>query len=701
VTSIIDSELKFLKGVGPKRAELFSKELGLNNVGDLIRYYPFRYIDRSKIYKISEIDIAQAFIQLKGRISGFRKEGYKYRQRLVATFSDASGSIELIWFQGVSWVEKSYEIGVEYIVFGRPAMYGRKVTIAHPEMESAAIFEQSVGASLYPQYSLTEKLRSNYVNSKTFQKLIASVFQSASFVLTETLPEHVIKKHKLISLDQAIRKIHLPSSDDDIKRAQFRLKFEELFSIQLKILNQKAGRSRSFKGFVFSRVGDHFNNFYKNHLHFNLTNAQKRVIREIRTDLGSGKQMNRLLQGDVGSGKTLVALMSGLIAIDNGFQTCVMAPTEILANQHFNTITAFLKELPLKVMLLTGSTKKKEREIIFEGIRDGSVHLLIGTHALLEDPVQFKNLGLVIIDEQHRFGVAQRAALWKKNTQQPHILVMTATPIPRTLAMTIYGDLDVSVIDELPPGRKPIYTYHYYDTKRLTMYGFIKKQIDRGQQVFIVYPLIEGSEKLDYIALDEGYAGVTEFFKPPDYSVACVHGRMKTEDKAYGMRLFREGKAHILIATTVIEVGVDIPNATIMVVESAERFGLSQLHQLRGRVGRGSDQSYCILMSSFKLSNEAKKRLETMVNTNDGFEIAEVDLKLRGPGDIEGTQQSGIPFDLKIANLARDGQIVQLARETAEQIINDDPELSAPQNCLLFKLINSIRSSQFDWSSIS
>ncbi len=695
------TEIKYLKGVGPKRAELFAKELGIVTVNDLLRNYPFRYIDRTRIYSIAEVDPAQTHIQLKGRIVNFRKEGQRYRQRLIATFADATGSIELVWFQGAKWVEKTYEPGVEYIVFGKPVIYGRKINIAHPEIELAATFENTVGAALYPQYNLTEKLRANYISSKTFQKLIAGIFQSPSFKMPETLPEYMTRKFKLVSLDEAIRKIHLPSNAEDIRKAQYRLKFEELFAIQLKILSQKVGRSKVFKGFVFSKVGDYFNTFYKEHLHFELTNAQKKVMREIRTDLGSGKQMNRLLQGDVGSGKTLVALMSTLIALDNGYQSCLMAPTEILALQHYNTITKFLEDMPVKVKLLTGSTKKKEREVIFNELNDGSLHLLIGTHALLEDPVQFKNLGLVVIDEQHRFGVAQRAALWKKSTQQPHVLVMTATPIPRTLAMTIYGDLDVSVIDEMPPGRKPIQTYHYYDSKRLVMYGFLRKQIDRGQQVFIVYPLIEESEKLDYIALEEGYAGITEFFKPPEYTVVCVHGRMKTEDKEYGMRLFKEGKAHIMIATTVIEVGVDIPNATVMVVESAERFGLSQLHQLRGRVGRGADQSYCILMTGYKLSNEAKKRIDTMVSTNDGFEIAEVDLKLRGPGDIEGTQQSGIPFDLKIANLARDGQMVQYTREIAEQVLRDDPELKNQNNKLLVDMLGTMRTSQFDWSSIS
>jgi ATP-dependent DNA helicase RecG len=701
MSGYLETEIKFLKGVGPKRAELFAKELGIFTIGDLLRYYPFRYIDRTKIYTISEIDASQTYIQIRGRITSFRKEGQKYRQRLVAIFADATGSIELVWFQGTKWVEKTYEVGVEYIVFGRPALFGRKVNIAHPEMELAATFENTVGASLYPQYSLTEKLRSNYVSSKTFQKLISGIFQSPSFSVSESLPEYLVKNLRLISLEEAIRKIHLPASGDDIRKAQYRLKFEELFAIQLKILRLKIGRSRSVEGFVFAKVGEFFNTFYKEHLHFELTNAQKKVIREIRQDTGSGKQMNRLLQGDVGSGKTLVALMSMLLALDNGYQSCLMAPTEILAMQHYSTIVRFLEGMPVTVELLTGSTKKKAREVIFESLQDGSLHILIGTHALLEDQVKFRNLGMVVIDEQHRFGVAQRAILWKKNKEEPHVLVMTATPIPRTLAMTIYGDLDVSVIDEMPPGRKPVETYHYYDSKRLTMYGFLRKQIDRGQQVFIVYPLIEESEKLDYIALDEGYAGVTEFFKPPDYTVVCVHGRMKTEDKEYGMRLFKEGKAHIMVATTVIEVGVDIPNATIMVVESAERFGLSQLHQLRGRVGRGGDQSYCILMTGYKLSNEAKKRIETMVSTNNGFEIAEIDLKLRGPGDIEGTQQSGIPFDLKLANLARDGQLVQYARDLAEEILAKDPELSDPKNRLLNSMLKSMRSTRIDWSEIA
>jgi len=697
----LKTDIKFLKGVGPARADDLAKELGIRTIGDLLQYYPYRYIDRTKIYRINEINSTQAFIQIRGRITSFHTEGSRYKQRLVATFSDQSGNIELIWFQGTKWAEKTYALGVEYVVFGKPSIYNKKVCLTHPEIELSALYESNIGPAFYPQYSLTEKLRSSYISSKTIRKLIASIFQMPGLSISDSLPAYMVEQLKLLPLQQALHKIHLPSNGEDIKQAEHRLKFEELFAIQLKILKLKYGHSNHFKGFIFEKVGDHFNNFYKKYLPFALTGAQKRVIREIRADLGSGKQMNRLLQGDVGSGKTLVALMTILLALDNGYQACLMAPTEILAAQHFNTISKMLNGMDIQIMLLTGSTKKKEREIIHSGLQSGGLHLIIGTHALLEDPVQFENLGLVIIDEQHRFGVAQRAKMWKKNKQPPHVLVMTATPIPRTLAMTLYGDLDVSVIDEMPPGRKPLKTYHYFDTKRLTMYGFIRNQIDRGQQVYIVYPLIEESEKLDYIALEEGYAGVMEFFKPPDYTVVCVHGRMKSEDKEYGMKLFKEGKAHIMVATTVIEVGVDVPNASVMVIESAERFGLTQMHQLRGRVGRGSDQGYCILITSYKLSAEAKKRIETMVNTMDGFEIAEVDLKLRGPGDIEGTQQSGIPFDLKIANLARDGQIVQYARNISEKILEDDPELIKPKNKLLAKMINEMKSSRFDWSVIS
>jgi len=667
----------------------------------LLQHYPFRYIDRSQIYSIAQINSSQTHVQLRGRITAFRKEGQKYKQRLIATFADSTGSIDLVWFQGIAWVEKNMESGVEYIVFGKPVLFGRRLNISHPEMEKAALFENQIGASLYPQYSLTEKLRSNYINAKTFQKLISDILLHEQLEVSETLPAYLVEQLQLLPLQSALRKIHLPADTADIQRAQQRLKLEELLGIQLKILRQKIGRTEKFKGFVFASVGDRFNDFYKNHLKFELTGAQKRVIREIRQDTGSGRQMNRLLQGDVGSGKTLVALMSMLLALDNGYQACLMAPTEILASQHFTTLSTMLKDMPVHLQLLTGSTRKKAREAIHSGLLDGSIHLLIGTHALLEQVVQFSNLGMVVIDEQHRFGVAQRARLWKKNSQPPHVLVMTATPIPRTLAMTLYGDLDVSVIDELPPGRKPIQTMHYYESKRLAMYGFLRKQIEQGRQVYIVYPLIEESEKLDYIALEEGYAGVTELFPPPKYTVACVHGKMKTEDKEYGMRLFKEGKAQLLVATTVIEVGVDVPNATTMVIESAERFGLSQLHQLRGRVGRGGEQSYCILMSGYKISNEGRKRLQTMVQTNDGFEISEVDMQLRGPGDLEGTQQSGLPFDLRMANLVRDGQLVQYARQIAEKILDDDPHLALPKNQLLKKMIESLRTSQFDWSVIS
>jgi ATP-dependent DNA helicase RecG len=699
--SILNKNVMYLKGMGPARAELLGKELGIFTVGDLLRHYPFKYIDRSQVYTIAEINTTLTHIQLRGRITHFRLEGSKYRQRLVATFADSTGTIELLWFQGVKWAEKNYQVGAEYIVFGRPALFGRKINIAHPEIEPAALFDNETRASLYPQYSLTEKLRSNYINSKTIQKLIESVFITGEFNIRETLPATLVRQLKLLPLKDALHQIHLPSSSADIAKAEYRLKFEELFSIQLKILSQKKGMARSVNGLVFEKVGELFNAFYKQKLVFELTGAQKKVMREIRSDLGSGKQMNRLLQGDVGSGKTMVALMSMLLAADNGFQACLMAPTEILAQQHYASISKMLDGLDIRIELLTGSTKKSERRSLHSDLHDGSLHFIVGTHALLEDPVIFRNLGLVVIDEQHRFGVAQRARLWKKNEQPPHVLVMTATPIPRTLAMTVYGDLDVSVIDELPPGRKPVQTIHYYDTKRLMMYGFIRKQIEQGRQIYIVYPLIMESEKLDYIALEDGYAGVTEFFPPPEYTVVCVHGKMKNEDKEYGMKLFREGRAHIMVATTVIEVGVDIPNASVMVIESAERFGLSQLHQLRGRVGRGAEQSYCILISSHKLSNEGRKRIDTMVNTNDGFEIAEADLKLRGPGDIEGTQQSGVPFDLKIANLARDGQILYFARSIAEKILEADPDLSQPENLLLHRMIQAMRSDQADWSRIS
>jgi len=696
-----EQDIKYLKGVGPRRAELLNKELNIFTFGDLLYYFPYKYIDKSRFYKINEINTTLAFIQLRGKILSFRTEGHPRKKRLIAEFTDDTGTIELVWFQGVNWIIKNYKINVEYIVFGRPVLFNRKISIAHPEVETADKQESNVNSKYQAQYNTTEKLKNSYINSRTIYKLIGNLINELDRKIEETLPHYLLEKLNLLPLGKALFNIHFPENNDLLRKSNYRLKFEELFFIQLNILKVKNFRNRSIEGFVFSKVGDHLNDFYRKKLDFELTGAQKRVIKEIRKDLGSGSQMNRLLQGDVGSGKTLVALMCMLIALDNGFQACIMAPTEILANQHFDTITSFLKGLDINISLLTGTTKKSERDIIYEELLKGELNILIGTHALLEDPVKFKNLGLVIIDEQHRFGVAQRAKLWKKNENPPHVLVMTATPIPRTLAMTFYGDLDVSVIDEMPPGRKPVRTVHYFDSKRLPMFGFLKKQIKEGRQIFIVYPLIKESEKMDYKDLEDGYESISRAFPPPDYLVVCVHGKMKPAEKDLAMKYFIDGKAHILIATTVVEVGVDIPNASVMVIESAERFGLSQLHQLRGRVGRGADQSYCILMSSHKMTNEAKKRIDIMTRTNDGFEIAEVDLKLRGPGDIEGTQQSGIPFDLKIASLGQDGQILQYARDVATQILDDDPELEKAENKLLLKWLKTMARSKVDWSSIS
>ncbi len=700
MSQITDQEIKYLKGVGPKRAELLEKELGIRTCNDLLYNFPFKYIDRSRIYAINEIDATHTFIQIKGKITHFRMEGQKFKQRLVAVFADNSGKLELVWFKGTQWVTRNYQPGIEYIVFGRPALYNNKLSIAHPEIELAGREENLIHSAFQPQYNSTEKLKANFFTSKTIHRLIGQIL-SMNGIVDETLPGNLLDRLKMMHLPEALRNIHYPENGEMLKRAIYRLKFEELFYIQLNILLQKNRQYSRFKGFVFSRVGELLNDFYKRRLSFELTEAQKRVIREIRKDLGSNHQMNRLLQGDVGSGKTLVALMIMLIALDNGYQACLMAPTEILANQHYQTISRFLDTLNVQVSLLTGSTRKKDRNTLHSQLRSGQLHILIGTHALLEDVVQFQNLGLVIIDEQHRFGVAQRARLWKKSEQYPHVLVMTATPIPRTLAMTVYGDLDVSVIDELPPGRKPIQTVHYYESKRLVLHGFLRNQIKLGRQIYIVYPLIKESEKLDYLALEEGYEAIVRAFPPPEYNVVCIHGQMKPEDKDAAMQYFIKGKAQILMATTVIEVGVDVPNASVMVIENAERFGLSQLHQLRGRVGRGADQSFCMLMSSYKLSKEGRKRIEIMVQSNDGFEIAEADLKLRGPGDIEGTQQSGIPFDLKIANLAQDGQLLQYARDVASQVLESDPVLQNPDNAILRKQLSKLSKTEIDWSSIS
>ncbi len=698
---LLNQEIKYLKGVGPKRAQLLGKELNIHTLEDLVYYFPYKYVDRTKFYRIKEVHGNLPYIQIRGQITGFRLSGGGRAKRLIASFADETGAIELIWFKGLSWIQKSLKTGQEYVVFGKPTLFSNKVNLIHPEIEDAGKLEEMHYSALQAFYNTTEKLKNNYITSRVIHKLQANLLQLIDGKIAETLPAYLIDELNLLPLEESLVNIHFPQNTKLLKRSQSRLKFEELFYIQLNLLKQKNFRKATFQGHHFTKVGDYFNNFYYKNLSFELTNAQKRVLKEIRSDVGSGKQMNRLLQGDVGSGKTLVALMTMLIANDNQYQSCLMAPTEILAQQHFQTIARFLKGIDIRIALLTGSTKQAERNIIHEDLQSGALQLLIGTHALIEETVIFNNLGLVIIDEQHRFGVAQRAKLWKKNPQPPHVLIMTATPIPRTLALTLYGDLEVSVIDEMPPGRKPIKTVHYYDSKRLRLFGFLKEQIREGRQVYIVYPLIKESEKMDYKDLEDGYESIIRDFPPPKYAVSIVHGRMKSGEKEIAMNYFISGQTHIMVATTVIEVGVDIPNATVMVIESAERFGLSQLHQLRGRVGRGAAQSYCILMSSTKLTSEARKRIETMVNTNDGFEIAEMDLKLRGPGDLEGTQQSGIPFDLKIANLGQDGQILQYARDVADRILDKDPLLAEAKNQLLVKQIHKLTKRKFDWSAIS
>jgi ATP-dependent DNA helicase RecG len=697
----LDTNITYLSGVGPKRAELFNKELNIFTFRDLLYNFPFKYIDRTKFYKISELDPDLPFVQIKGFISGYSTEGSGPAKRLVAEFRDETGGIKLVWFKGGKWITGTFGIGVELVVFGKPGIFNGVINIIHPEIEAANKIAERLNSSLQSQYSSTEKLKNQFLTSKAISKLIGNLLKQMTFRLPETLPDYFSTKYNLINLDDAIRTIHFPDGPDKLDKARYRLKFEELFYIQLNLLRLKTNRNLKLKGFVFSNVGKYFNSFYYNNLQFNLTEAQKRVMKEIRRDLGSGRQMNRLLQGDVGSGKTLVALMSMLIALDNGYQACIMAPTEILANQHYLTITKFLEGIDIKISLLTGSSKKKSRTTISESLLDNSLNILIGTHALLEDNVQFNNLGLVIIDEQHRFGVEQRARLWQKNLNPPHILVMTATPIPRTLAMTLYGDLDVSVIDELPPGRVPVKTMHYTDSERNKVFGFIRNQISENRQIYIVYPLIKESETMDYKDLEDGWDTISRAFPLPRYSISIVHGRMTSSEKEISMKLFKDGHAQILIATTVIEVGVDIPNASVMLIESAERFGLSQLHQLRGRVGRGAEQSYCILMSSDKLSKEAAKRIEVMIKTNDGFEIAETDLQLRGPGDIEGTLQSGIPFDLKIANLGKDGQLLEYVRHVAEDILERDPLLEEDNNIVLKAELKKLFSQKRSWSSIS
>ena len=701
IQEFLNTNITYLQGVGPKRAALLNKELSIFTFRDLLYYFPYKYIDRTRFYKIAELDPDLPFVQIKGIIKGYSTEGHGVGKRLVAEFHDDTGTLKLIWFKGGKWITGSFSPGVEYIVFGKPGVFNGIINIIHPEIEAADKMAERINSALQAQYSTTEKLKNQFLTSKTLSKLIGNMLKLIKIRLPETLPVYLVSKYKLMELHDALHKIHFPADPDELEKARHRLKFEELFYIQLNLLRFKTNRNLKFKGFIFSSVGDNFNNFYYKNLPFALTEAQKRVMKEIRKDLGSGKQMNRLLQGDVGSGKTLVALMSMLIAMDNGYQACIMAPTEILANQHFQTISKLLQGMDIKIRLLTGSSKKSSRKSIAESLLDRSLNILIGTHALLEENVQFANLGLVIIDEQHRFGVAQRARLWQKNLNPPHILVMTATPIPRTLAMTLYGDLDVSVIDELPPGRVPIKTMHFTDSERNKVFGFIRNQIAEKRQIYIVYPLIKESETMDYKDLEDGWDTISRVFPAPKYCISIVHGKMTAANKEISMKLFKDGIAHILIATTVIEVGVDIPNATVMVIESAERFGLSQLHQLRGRVGRGADQSYCILMRSDKLSREAAKRIEVMIRTNDGFEIAETDLQLRGPGDIEGTLQSGIPFDLKIADLGKDGQLIEYVRHIAEEILNLDPLLESNQNLVFRNELKRLFSQKQSWSNIS
>ena len=690
--------IMYLPGVGPKKAEILQKEAGISSYEDLLFYFPYKYIDRSRFYKVAEVTGDMPYIQLKGRILFFDTVGEGRTRRLIGKFTDGTGTIDLVWFKGINYVMDKIKTGVDYIVFGKPTEFGHIYNIPHPDIDTLDQADK-VANGLTPFYNTSEKMKKSFLNSRAVQNLQYTLLSGLNWTLPETLPPAVLNRIRMMPFPEAIRNVHFPESVDKLRKAQLRLKFDELFFIQLNILRSSNLRKLKLKGIVFPSVGDYFNTFYKEYLPFELTNAQKRVVREIRADMGSGRQMNRLLQGDVGSGKTLVALLSMLLAVDNHCQACMMAPTEILATQHYATVMGFLKDMDIKVALLTGSTKKKERNKILPAIASGEIQIVIGTHALIEETVVFSSLGLAIIDEQHRFGVEQRSRLWTKNAVVPHVLVMTATPIPRTLAMTLYGDLDVSVIDELPPGRKPIQTVHRYDNKKAQLYDFLRKEIGQGRQVYVVYPLIEGSEKLDYKNLEEGFETFKEVF--PEYKVCMVHGKMKAADKEAEMQKFISGEAQILMATTVIEVGVNVPNASVMVIESAERFGLSQLHQLRGRVGRGAEQSYCVLVSSYKLSNETRKRLEIMVSSNNGFEIAEADLRLRGHGDLEGTRQSGEGIDLKIANLAADGQILQYARDIAQEVLNEDPDLLSEPNRILNERLKTLFAKKVNWGMIS
>lgn len=697
---ILSQDIKFLPGVGPKRRDLLSRELGINTWGDLLEYYPYKYVDRSRIYAIDELDGSLPFVQIRGRILSFEEFTMGPRKkRIVAHFSDGHGVVDLVWWQGGAYVYKTYKVGVNYMVFGKPTIFGGRYQFTHPEIEKLEEVELS-SRGMRPYYVTTDGMKKAGLISRSMEKLTqALVERIVASPLPETLPPFITQPLHLISRTEAMQLIHYPKSLQDVQRAQQRLKFEELFYVQLNILRYAADHRRKYRGYIFDRVGDEFNRFYSQNLPFELTNAQKRVVREVREDMRSGKQMNRLLQGDVGSGKTLVALLTMLIALGNGYQACIMAPTEILAEQHLQTIQEFLAGLDIRVELLTGTVKGKRRQAVLDGLASGDIRILVGTHAIIEEPVEFRRLGLAVIDEQHRFGVAQRAKLWTKSELPPHVLVMTATPIPRTLAMTIYGDLDVSVIDELPPGRKPVQTIHRYDNQMGALYQGIRQQVALGRQVYIVYPLIQESERMDLKNLEDGFEQLKEIF--PDMKLSKIHGKMKPKEKDAEMQRFASGETQILVATTVIEVGVNVPNASVMVILEAQRFGLSQLHQLRGRVGRGADQSYCILVTGVELGKETRMRMDIMCETNDGFQIAEADLKLRGPGDLEGTAQSGLAFDLKIADIARDGQLVQLARDEAQKIIDADPECRLPEHSILWNRLRELRKTNINWSAIS
>lgn len=697
--SILDQDIMYLPGVGPRKKEILSKELNIKTFGDLLEYYPYKYVDRTQIFRIAQLQGDMPYVQVKGHILSFEEFDMGPRKkRLVAHFTDGWNVADLVWFQGTKYVLNTYKVGVEYIVFGKPSVYGGRYQFAHPDIDEATELKLAE-MGMQPHYGTTDRMKKSGITSRAMEKLTKGLLEQMQAPLVETLPPFITNALRLVSRDEAMRGVHYPHNTDELQRAQVRLKFEELFYVQLNILRYANFHRRKYCGYHFSKIGQYFNDFYHNNLPFELTGAQKRVMHEIRNDMDSGRQMNRLLQGDVGSGKTLVALMSMLIAVDNGFQACMMAPTEILAEQHLATIQQMLQGTGVTAELLTGIVKGKRRADVLQRLVSGQLHILVGTHALLEDTVQFAHLGLAVVDEQHRFGVKQRAKLWGKNDNPPHVLVMTATPIPRTLAMTIYGDLDVSVIDELPPGRKPIQTLHKYDNQTTSLYAGIRQQVNLGRQVYIVYPLIEESEKTDLKNLEEGYVALTDIF--PEYKMSKIHGRMKSKEKEAEMARFASGETQILVATTVIEVGVNVPNASVMVILDAQRFGLSQLHQLRGRVGRGADQSYCILVTNRALSAETRKRIDIMCETNDGFRIAEADLKLRGPGDLEGTQQSGMAFDLKIANIARDGALVQMARDEAQKIIERDPDCNLPEHAMLWNRLKELRKTNIDWAAIS